>query len=285
MAVGYIRGVQDQGVSACVKHFMGNNQEIKRQSIDVQMSDRALNEIYLPGFKAAVTIGKVNTLMGSYNKFRGEWATQNNYLINQILKNDWGFKGAVISDWGAVHSTEQALWNGTDLEMGTDISQRPNPNYKKFFMGDTVITMVKAGKIPEYIIDEKVRRILYVMFKTNMIGAKRKPGAYNTQAHQQTALKIAEEGIVLLKNQNNTLPLSPGTGSIAVIGYNAERPQAMGGGSSQVKSLYEVTPLEGLKNIAGNVKITYTQGYKIERGAVSDAQLVKEARMPPQKPM
>ncbi len=278
MAVGYIKGVQDQGVSACVKHFMANNQELLRTSIDVQMSDRALNEIYLPGFKAAVTVGKVNTLMGSYNKFRGQWATHNDYLINQILKKDWGFKGIVISDWGAVHSTSQALWNGTDLEMGTDIGMRPKVDYGRFYMGDTVIHMVKAGKIPEYLINEKVRRILYVMFKTNMIGGKRKPGEYNTKAHQQTALKIAEEGIVLLKNEHKILPLTADIKSIAVIGYNAARTQALGGGSSQVKAFYEVTPLEGLKNIAGkSVNITYAQGYKIERGAVSDAGLIKEA--------
>lgn len=278
MAVNYIKGVQDQGVSACVKHFMANNQELQRTSIDVQMSNRALNEIYLPGFKAAVTIGKVNTLMGAYNKFRGQWATQNDYLINQILKKDWGFKGIVISDWGAVHSTEQALWNGTDLEMGTDIGMRPNVNYAKFYLGDTVINLVKTGKMPEYLVNDKVRRILYVMFKTNMIDGKRKQGEYNTKSHQQTALKIAEEGIVLLKNQNKTLPLTAGVKSIAVIGYNAARLQALGGGSSQVKAFYEVTPLEGLKNMAGkSVNITYTQGYKIERGAVSDANMIEEA--------
>ncbi|MDB5011778.1 MAG: glycoside hydrolase family 3, partial [Mucilaginibacter sp.] len=278
MAVGYIKGVQDQGVSACVKHFLANNQETHRQSIDVQMSERALHEIYLPGFKAAITEGGVNTLMGSYNKFRGQWATHNNYLITQILKKEWGFKGAVISDWGAVHSTVQAIWNGTDLEMGSDIGMRPKVDYGKFFMGDTVVTLVKSGKVPEYLIDEKVRRILYVMFKTNMIGGKRKPGEYNTKAHQQTALKIAEEGIVLLKNEHKTLPLSSDIKSIAVIGYNAERTQALGGGSSQIKALYEITPLEGLKNIAGkNIKITYAKGYNIERGAVSDPGLIKQA--------
>jgi beta-glucosidase len=278
MAVGYIKGVQDQGVSACVKHFLANNQETHRQNIDVQMSERALHEIYLPGFKAAVQEAGVYTLMGSYNKFRGEWATQNNYLISQVLKKEWGFKGAVISDWGAVHSTTQALWNGTDLEMGSDIGMRPRVDYGRFFMGDTVVTLVKTGKVPEYLIDDKVRRILYVMFKTNIIGGKRKPGEYNTKAHQQTALKIAEEGIVLLKNEHKTLPLSSAVKSIAVIGYNAERTQALGGGSSQIKALYEITPLAGLKNIAGqNVKITYAKGYNIERGAVSDPTLVKEA--------
>jgi beta-glucosidase len=278
MVVGYIKGVQDQGVSACVKHFAANNQETRRSSINVEMSERALREIYLPGFKAAVQVGGVNTLMGSYNKFRGEWATQNNYLINQILKKEWGFKGAVISDWGAVHSTVQALWNGTDIEMGTDLHMGRHPDYGKFFMGDTVVTLVKTGKMQEYVVDEKVRRILYVMFKTNMINARRSKGEYNTKAHQETARNIAEEGIVLLKNDNKILPLNPKIRSIAVIGYNADRKQSMGGGSSQIKAFYEVTPLQGLRNITnGKVKVTYTKGYNIARNAGPDSALIKEA--------
>jgi beta-glucosidase len=279
MVVGYIKGVQDQGISACVKHYAANNQETLRNSIDVQMSERALREIYLPGFKAAVEEGGVNTLMGSYNKFRGQWATQNNYLINQILKKEWGFKGLVMSDWGAVHSTTQAVWNGTDLEMGTDLSLGPNPDYGKFFMGDTVVTLVKEGKIPEYLIDAKIRRILYVMYKTNMMtGQKRQKGEYNTPAHQQTAEKVAEEGIVLLKNQDNILPLAASVKSIAVIGYNADRKQSFGGGSSQVRAFYEITPLQGLKNIAGKkVKITYCKGYNIERNAGPDQNLIQQA--------
>jgi beta-glucosidase len=278
MAIGYIKGVQDQGVSACVKHFAANNIETRRTSINVELSERALREIYLPGFKAAVQEGGVNTLMGSYNKVRGEWATHNNYLINQILKKEWGFQGIVISDWGAVHSTTQALWNGTDIEMGTDLSLGPKPDYRKYFLGDTVVTMVKKGQVGEYIIDDKVRRILYVMLKTHMLDKQRKKGSFNTKEHQQTAAKIAEEGIVLLKNQNNILPLLPSVKSIAVIGYNANRPQALGGGSSQIKALYEVTALEGLKKEAAKgVKITYAQGYKIERGATADAGLIKQA--------
>ena len=278
MAVGYIKGVQSQDVSACVKHFAGNNQETNRGTIDVQMSERALREIYLPGFKAAVQVGGVNTLMGAYNKFRGQWATQNNYLINQILKKEWGFKGAVISDWGAVHSTTQALWNGTDLEMGTDLDMKPKADYSKFFLGDTVVRLVESGKIPVSLVDEKVRRLLYVMFKTGMIDGQRKKGEYNTKEHQQTALKVAEEGIVLLKNADNILPLKPNVKSIAVIGYNADRKQSMGGGSSQVKAFYEITPLQGLKNIAGNnVNITYTKGYNIARGAGPNADMIKQA--------
>jgi beta-glucosidase len=277
MVVGYIKGVQDQGVSACLKHYAANNQETLRGSIDVNMSERALREIYLPGFKAAVVEGKVNTVMGSYNKFRGEWATHNHYLMNEILKKEWGFKGLVMSDWGAVHSTMQALWNGTDLEMGTDLGMLPNLNYGKFFLGDTVVTLVKSGKAPEYLVDDKVRRILYVMFKTNMIGGERKKGAYNTKEHQQVARKVAEEGIVLLRN-NGVLPLAKSVKSIAVIGANADRPQAMGGGSSQVKAFYEVTPLQGIKAAAARgVKIAYEPGYTIARGAGANAEAIAKA--------
>ena len=176
MVVGYIKGVQDQGVSACVKHFMANNQETLRGSIDVRMSERALREIYLPGFKAAVTEGHVNTLMGSYNKFRGQWCTHNSYLINTILKGEWKFDGIVMSDWGAVHNTLEALQNGTDLEMGTDLGMLPHPDYSKFFMGDTVMALVKSGRVAEPVIDDKVKRILRIMYRTQMIGGQRKKG-------------------------------------------------------------------------------------------------------------
>ncbi|MCW3073606.1 MAG: glycoside hydrolase family 3 [Flaviaesturariibacter sp.] len=279
MVVGYIKGVQDQGVAACVKHYALNNQEILRNSIDVHLSERALREIYLPGFKAAVQEGKVLTLMGSYNKVRGQWATQNRYLMNDILKKEWGFKGAVISDWGAVHSTMQALWNGCDIEMGTDLSMLPNPNYGKFFFGDTVTTMVKNGVVPEYLLDDKVKRILYVMMKTSALDGTRKKGQFNTKAHQETARKVAEEGIVLLKNEASLLPLDKSkVKSIAVIGFNAERPQALGGGSSQIKALYEITPLQGIQSLAGNnIQITYAPGYNINRGATADQLSINKA--------
>ena len=278
MVVGYITGVQDQGISACVKHFLANNQESKRFTINVEMSERALREIYMPGFKAAVQVAHVNTLMSSYNKFRGQWVSQNNYLLNQVLKKEWGFKGLVMSDWNAVHSTTQAFWNGMDLEMGTDLGMLPNPVYGKFFLGDTVVTLIKAGKLSEYLLDEKVSRILYVMFKTGMIDGVVKKGEYNTKSHQLTAAKVAEEGIVLLKNDNNILPLNKNkVKSIALIGYNAERKQSMGGGSSQVRAFYEITPWAGIKNVAAKVKINYAKGYDIERGATANQQLIAEA--------
>lgn len=278
MVVGYIKGVQDQGVSACVKHYAANSIETRRNFVNVLMSERALREIYLPGFKAAVMEADVNSLMGAYNKFRGQYCTHNDYLINQVLKKEWGFKGVVMSDWGAVHNTVEALYYGCDLEMGTDLSMLPKPDYSKFFMGDTVVALVKSGRVAETVIDEKVRRILYLMYKTNMVDGARKKGEYNTKAHQQAAEKIAEEGIVLLKNEGAILPLTNTVKSIAVIGYNADRPQSMGGGSSQVRAFYEVTPLQGLKNIAGSkVNITYSKGYNIQRGAQADAALIEDA--------
>ncbi len=279
MVVGYIRGVQDQGISACVKHYAANNQELWRHTIDVHMSERALREIYLPGFKAAVQEGGVNTLMGSYNKFRGQWASQNHYLLTQILRKEWGFKGVVMSDWDAVNNTVQPLWNGMDLEMGTDLHMLPNPDYNKFFMADTVVSLVRKNMMPEYIIDEKVRRILYVMFKTGMIGGARPTGEYNTKKHQETAAKVAEEGIVLLKNENGILPLKKSSlRSVAVIGYNAERKQSMGGGSSQVRAFYEITALAGIQNmVSKNIAVTYSPGYEIRRGAKANAELIRQA--------
>jgi len=278
MVVGYIKGVQDQGISACVKHYAANNEETDRGTVDVQMSERALREIYLPGFKAAVELGGVNAVMGSYNKFRGQFATENRYLVKDILKGEWGFKGIVMSDWGAVHNTMDAINNGTDLEMGSDIGTPPL-KFNKFYLADTVVSLVKSGQVNVRLIDDKVRRILRVMFKTHMIGSQRTPGAYNTRDHQLVALKVAEEGIVLLKNNDHILPLQKNTiKSIAVIGENANRPNAMGGGSSQVKALYEITPLQGLKNLLGNkVNITYAQGYKIARNAGPDSSMISQA--------
>lgn len=279
MVVGYIKGVQDQGVSACVKHYIANNQETERNSIDVNMSDRALREIYLPGFKAAVTEAKVNTVMGAYNKFRGQWASHNHFLLNQILKGEWKFDGLVMSDWGAVHNTMEALYNGTDIEFGSEFLTPPKTKYSDFFLADTVITLVKAGKVSEKVIDEKVRRILRVMFKTSMIDAKRQPGSFATQEHFNTALKIAEEGIVLLKNNENILPLNAKkVKTIALIGVNAIRPNAIGGGSSQVKAKYEITPIEGIKNYLGKgVNVVYAAGYENIKDAKANPKLIAEA--------
>ena len=297
MAVGYIRGVQDQGVSACVKHYIANNQETHRNDVDVNMSERALREIYLPGFKAAVQQGGVYSLMGSYNKFRGTYATENAYLMSDILKGEWGFKGLVISDWGSVHNTMNALRNGTDLEMGTDLSLMygnvdqstatastgsaapARSLYDRFFLADAALDALKKDPKLVPLLDDKVRRILRVMYATDMLGGtKRQAGAYNTKEHQATALKVAEEGIVLLKNEGNLLPLKKSVKRIAVIGANATRDNGLGGGSAQVKPKYEITALQGLKNELGSgVNITYAPGYTIARDQKADPALIAEA--------
>jgi beta-glucosidase len=299
MVVGYIKGVQDQGVSACVKHYAANNQETHRDDIDVNMSERALREIYLPGFKAAVQVGGVNTLMGSYNKFRGTYATENAYLMKTILKQEWGFNGLVISDWGSVHNTDEALRNGTDLEMGTDLylmysgadqsaataaagttpAAPKRSYYDRFYLADPALAAVQKDPSLLPLIDDKVRRILRVMYATKMLGgAKRQPGAFNTKEHQATALKVAEEGIVLLKNEGNLLPLKKSVKTVAVIGANADRANSMGGGSGQLKAKYEITPLQGLKNELGSgVTINYVPGYTIARDQKADAQQIAQA--------
>ena len=294
MVVGYIRGVQDQGVSACVKHYAANNQETHRDDVDVEMSERALREIYLPGFKAAVQQGGVYSLMGSYNKFRGTYATENAYLMNDILKKEWGFKGLVMSDWGSVHNTQNALRNGTDLEMGTDLAIaykstaqtvehfKPVFNkaiYDRFYLADAALTAVEKDPTLVPLVDDKVRRILRVMYATHMLGgAKRQLGSHNTKAHQATALKVAEEGIVLLKNDGNFLPLKKTVKTVAVIGANATRENAGGGGSAQLQAKYEITALQGLKNELGSqVAITYAPGYKIAKDQKPDPVLIAEA--------
>lgn len=280
MAVGYIKGVQDQDVAACVKHYLANNQEIDRNTVSVEMSERTLREIYLPGFVSAVKEGGVYTLMGAYNKFRGQYCTHHEYLINKVLKEELGFDGAVISDWGAVHDTMEALKFGTDVEMGTDLSQGEVKNYGKFFMGDTVVSLVKSGQIAESLIDDKVRRILRVMYRSKIMGGgDRGTGSFNTPEHQATALRIAEEAIVLLKNEGNLLPLNKSTfKNVAIIGANASRKQGGGGGSSQVNAKYEITPLQGIEKILfENVQVTYAEGYEVAKDGKSNAGKIKEA--------
>jgi beta-glucosidase len=281
MVVPFIKGVQDQGISACVKHYLANNQEILREKINVQMSERALREIYLPAFAAAVQEGQVNSLMGAYNKFRGQFCTHNEYLINTILKGELGFKGVVMSDWGAVHNTLEAAQNGCDLEMGSEfnLSSADKPNYNNFYMADPLIKAVKDGTVKESLVDEKVRRLLRLMLKTNVLTKnKRKKGSINTPEHHAAVLKVAEESITLLKNEN-ILPLNKASvKTIAVIGANGDRKFAGAGGSSQVPALYEITPLKGIKNLLGAAAtVKYSKGYKIGRNKVSDPEMIQEA--------
>lgn len=264
MVVPYIEGLQQNGVAACVKHFALNNQETNRGIINVEVSDRALHEIYLPAFKAAVMEGKVWTIMGSYNQFRGVHCCQNDLLLNKILKSDWMFDGVVISDWNGTHNTDQAVNNGLDLEMGTSANPLvPNGNlkYSEFFLADPYLQGLKSGKYTEAVLNDKVRRILRLIFRTTM-SPNRPYGKFVSPEHSEAARKIAEQGIVLLKNDKYTLPITVGKfKKIAVIGENATRSLVIGGGSSALKVAYEVSLLQGLIKKYGKEAIVYSKGY------------------------
>ncbi len=256
MCVPLIKGIQSKDVAACVKHYLANSQEANRSGVNVEMSERALHEIYLPGFKAAIEKGGVYAVMGAYNKFRGTWCCENEYLLKEILRNQCGFEGVMLSDYGAVHSVESAV-AGLDMENGT------NKPFNQYYFADTLLKAVQDGKISEALIDEKVGRILRVMMKTHVIEGQRAEGSFVTPEHFQAAYAVAKEAVVLLKNDNQILPVRPEKiKSIAVIGDNATRKHAHGGNSSGVKAKYEITPLAGLKNrIGSEVKLNVTQGY------------------------
>jgi beta-glucosidase len=256
LAVQSVKGIQSQHVAACVKHYAVNNQEIERGRVSVDVNERALREIYLPAFKAAITEGNAWTIMSAYNKLRGVYCSENDYLLKKILKSEWGFKGIVISDWGGTHSTVAAANNGLDLEMGS------NPPYNTYYFADKLLDSVKAGKVSVKVIDEKVHRILWVLYHTDM-SANLPKGEINTPAHSQTAYDIASESIVLLKNDKHLLPLNTSAlKSIAVIGDNATRTFHLGGFGAGVKAKYEVTALAGLQNRLGKtIDIKFAQGY------------------------
>ena len=264
MVVPYIRGVQENGVAACVKHFVLNNQEKWRDTINVVVSERALNEIYLPAFKAAVTEGGVWAVMGSYNKYKGEYCSHNDTLINEILKKEWAFDGVMLTDWGSAHNTNEAALNGLDLEMGTwtnGLTWGISSAYDKYFLAKPFLEKIKSGELPESLLDEKIRRILRLCFRTNM-NRQRPFGRKLTEEHTDIARKVAEEGIVLLKNEKDSFPIRPGRyKKIAVIGENAVKKLTEGGGSSELKAHREVSPLQGLVDKYGAEHIVYSMGY------------------------
>jgi beta-glucosidase len=258
MAVSYIKGVQSQDVAACVKHYVANNQETNRGKIDVEMDERTLREIYLPAFKAAVKEAEVYTVMAAYNKFRGDYCSENDYILNKILKDEWGFKGIVISDWGGTHSTVKAAKNGLDVEMGS------GPDYDSYYFAKPLLDSVKVGKVSQQIIDDKVRRVLRVMYECGSMDKDRLHGSLATAEHGKTAYDVASESIVLLKNSKNLLPLDiKNIKNVAVIGDNAVRKLATGGFGATVKTKYEITPLQGLEDkLKDKAAIHFIQGYK-----------------------
>ncbi len=264
MVVPYIQGVQAIGVAACVKHFALNNQEEWRGHINVNVSDRALYEIYLPAFNAAVQEGKAWSIMGSYNQLRGEHCCHNDLLLNKILKQDWNFDGVVISDWGGTHDTDQAVKNGLDLEMGTftnGLTTNGKFPYSSYYLADPFLKGVKAGKYDITLLNDKARRILRMIFRTTM-SANRPFGRFVSPEHSEAGRKIAREGIVLLKNDKQFFPIPVGKYSkIAVIGENASRSLVVGGGSSSLKAAYEVSPLDGLMAKYGKEHVVHSLGY------------------------
>ncbi|MEO5859792.1 MAG: glycoside hydrolase family 3 C-terminal domain-containing protein [Pyrinomonadaceae bacterium] len=252
MGVAYIRGIQSENVIATIKHFTANNQETDRKRIDSLVDERTLNEIYFPPFRAAVDEAGVLAVMSSYNRLNGFYASENTILLTEVLKKRWGFNGLVMSDWGAVHSTSETINAGLDLEMPTNLFLNPT----------AVIKALDEGRIKAAQIDEMVRRLLRVSFAAKIISGERDSGEINTESHRQTALEAAREGIVLLKNDRQVLPLdAKSLKSIAVIGPNAGTARIGGGGSAEVKPFYSVSPLEGLRNgVDPSVKINFAPG-------------------------
>lgn len=266
LAAEAIQGIQSQGTAACVKHYALNSQELRRHEVNATCSERALRELYLPAFESAVVKGGAMTLMGAYNRFRGQKCCQNDYLLNQILKKEWGFDGVVISDWAGVTDTFEAARNGMDIEMGT------GEEYHNYYLADPFLRAVENGEIEMAVLDDKVRRILRLMFRLGVIGdgSRRPAGERNTPAHQAAARAIASEAITLLKNEKSLLPLDAGKiRRLLVVGDNADCRHHFGGHSSAVKALYEVTPLEGLKRLleGSGVEIRSFRGYPVGSGA------------------
>lgn len=264
MVVPYIQGVQKNGVAACVKHFALNNQELWRSHINVEVSNRALYEIYLPAFKAAVKEGEVWSIMGAYNQFRGQYCCHNELLLNKILKEDWQFDGTVITDWGATHDTNQAALFGLDIEMGTGtdgLTTSTDNAYDYYYLANPFLKLLEDGDIEESVVNDKVRRILRLMYRTNM-NSNRPLGRMNNQEHLDVARKVGTEGIVLLKNNDSFFPINPNKKlTIAVIGENATRQMTKGGGSSELKAKDEVSPLRGITERYKNANIIHAMGY------------------------
>lgn len=265
MVVPYIKGVQSNGVATSVKHFALNNQEMFRHTSNVIVDDRTLYEIYLPPFKAAVTEGDSWTIMGAYDMYKNQYASQNQYLLKDILKGEWGYKGVVVSDWGAVNNTEQAVHNGLDLEFGTwtdGLSAGSKNAYDNYYLARPYLNLIKSGKAGTAELDDKVRRLLRLAYHTTM-NTQKPFGSIASEEHRAVAKQIGEEGIVLLKNDRNTLPINLSKAKkIAVIGENAIKMMTVGGGSSSLKVKYETLPLQGLENrFAKDAEVKYARGY------------------------
>ena len=253
LSLNYTLGVQDQGTAVCIKHFAVNNQETNRGSVDAQVDERTLREIYLKPFESAVREGGAMSVMPAYNKVNGDYCSENEHLLNEILRGEWGFKGFTVSDWGGTHSTMGAMLHGLNVQM-------TGSNY----LGQPVIDSVKTGALTEELVNEKVRQILRVRYAIEAVPADVANTVMTSQPEsQQIALKVARRSIVLLKNEASILPLSKDVKKIAVIGQNAVLKTQSGGVGAGVKALYEITPLQGIQKRAGDaVEVVYAPGYK-----------------------
>ena len=284
LCVPMIQGIQESDVAACVKHFALNSQETERLWVNVEIDEKALREIYLPAFYAACKKGKAYSVMGAYNLLRGEHCCQNKFLLGDILRGEWQYDGMVVSDWGGVHDTKLSAESSLDMEMGV------TPDFDEYMLANPLKKAIESGEIEESCVDEKVRNILRMMLRLKMIDAAvsmssdgkkevkvttnagRKRGAFNTPQHRQAVLDAARESIVLLKNEDKRLPLDLEKQSkVLVIGDNASKLQSLGGGSAEIKALYETTPLMGIKELlGGNREVVYARGYFVPTEDESD---------------
>ena len=266
MVVPYIQGLQSKGVAACVKHYCLNNDEEYRHQVNVIVSDRALHEIYLPAFKAAVEKGKTWGIMGSYNLYKNEHNCHNQWTLNKILKGDWKYDGVVVSDWGGAHDLEQAVKNGLDIEFGTwtdGLTMGATNAYDNYYLSLPYMRAIQEGKFTQKELNDKVRRVLRLFYRTTM-NPNRPHGFLCSESHYAAARQIAEEGIVLLQNKNNVLPINTQKAKrVLVVGENAIKMMTVGGGSSSLKVQREISPLEGLKArlAKDGIDVDYARGY------------------------
>lgn len=289
MVVPYIQGMQSKGVAACVKHFALNNDEEYRHQVNVIVDDRALHEIYLPAFKAAVTEAGVWGIMGAYNMYKNQHNCHNQWLLNDILKGQWRFDGVVVSDWGGAHDTRQAVENGLDMEFGTwtdGLAFGTSDAYDNYYLASPYRKLIQDGTYTEKELNDKVRRVLRLFFRTNM-NRNRQFGSLCSEAHYDAARKIAAEGIVLLQNKGRVLPIDTlKARRVLVVGENAIKMMTVGGGSSSLKAQHEELPLDGLKAcLEGmNIEVDYARGYvgdiTGEYNGVTTGQQLADSRSP-----
>lgn len=269
MTVPLIKGIQKNDVAACVKHFAVNGQETNRLWVDTAVDERTLHEIYLPGFEAAVHRGNSYAIMGAYNMLNGQHCCESKALLGKLLRREWGYDGAVISDWGGVHDTAAAAKSALDLEMSVTF------DFDRYCLADPLKEAVKRGEISEKHVDEKVRNLLRLMYRLKMLpqpGGKRRKGCYHSMDHMKKALMTAREAVILLKNEDGLLPLK-NPSELAVIGENARCIHSNGGGSAEIKAIYEVTPLMALMNVfGGDTKLFFEPGYVTGRRSIRQAE-------------